>query len=607
MISITHAIPLPVAIPLIAAALLSFLGLWLSRPIIDLLAIATAAVQTLLCLRIFVGSLPGPLVYWFGNWWPRNGFAIGEDFFIDPIAAAFALLAAVLTLLALLFSWRYFEHSGNFFQPLMIIFMAAMCGFCYAGDLFNLFVFFELMSATAFALCGLKTSEPAPLQGGFNFAITNTIGGFLVLTGIALLYARTGALNMANIGRLLALTPHADALVLLSFLFIAVGYLVKGAIFPFHLWLPDAHAVAPTPVCMLFSGIMVELGIYAVARIYWTIYQVPLAAHTRELRLILVSLGAVSALVGAIMCYAQHHFKRLLAFSTVSHAGLMLIAVGLLHPLAISGFVLYVLGHGLVKAGLFAGAGIVLHRLELIGEQKLHARGRALTFTPILFLLGALALAALPPALLLTGEAATSEAAELFSYGWSKWIFFACGILTAAAVLRFTFRVFYGWGTPAPLDEPSQIGEKPETGRQQHRNVPAVLFTPAAVLILAGFGVTFIPHLHSYANAAASLFCDQQAYQSQVLDTAAVALPPLEHASTEMSSIIRGVIAAFLAVALALATIFRCRLRMNALFAALENGIPPLRAMHSGHPGDYIAWFTFGTAALGGMFVLLLR
>ena len=162
--------------------------------------------------------------------------------------------------------------------------MAAMCGFSYAADLFNLFVFFELMSVSAFALCGLKTLEPAPLQGAYNFAVVNTVGAFMVVIGIALLYARTGALNFAQIGR--SLGTHADALVLLAFLMIAVGYMVKAAIVPFHFWLVDAHAVAPTPVCVLFSGVMVELGIYAVVRVYWTIFHGTLAMHAHELRAI---------------------------------------------------------------------------------------------------------------------------------------------------------------------------------------------------------------------------------------------------------------------------------------------------------------------------------
>ncbi len=205
-------------------------------------------------------------------------------------------------------------------QPLLLVFMAAMCGFAYAGDLFNLFVWFELMSAAAFALCGLKTTEPAPLQGSFNFAITNTVGAFFIITGLALLYARTGALNMAQAGR--ALGNHADGLVLMSFVLMIAGYMVKGAIVPFHLWLPDAHAVSPTPVCILFSGIMVELGIYAIARIYWSVFATVLAEHAGGIRMIFVTFGVITAILGSMMCFAEHNLKRLLAYSTMCHSGL---------------------------------------------------------------------------------------------------------------------------------------------------------------------------------------------------------------------------------------------------------------------------------------------
>src|SRR6202012_1386070 len=154
-----------------------------------------------------------------------------------------------LTLLSLIFSWRLVESGSNHFQPLMLIFLAAMCGVSLTVDIFNLFVFFELMSTVAFALCGLKIDEPAPLQGSFNFAVTNTIAAFLVLTGIALLYSITGALNMAQSG--LAIGMRHDPLVLFAFTLLTCGFFIKAAIVPFHLWLPDAHAVAPTPVCVL--------------------------------------------------------------------------------------------------------------------------------------------------------------------------------------------------------------------------------------------------------------------------------------------------------------------------------------------------------------------
>src|SRR5207302_7083361 len=116
----------------------------------------------------------------------------------------------------------------------------------------------------------------ASLQGAINFAAVNTVAAFLVLTGIALLYGRTGALNLAQIGRAL---PAADGLVIVAFVLIACGFLVKGAMVPFHFWLADAHAVAPTPVCIIFSGVMVEAGLYAVARIYGTVFGGALAAH----------------------------------------------------------------------------------------------------------------------------------------------------------------------------------------------------------------------------------------------------------------------------------------------------------------------------------------
>jgi formate hydrogenlyase subunit 3/multisubunit Na+/H+ antiporter MnhD subunit len=141
----------------------------------------------------------------------------------DPIGAGLAVLASTLTLLSLVFSWRVMDSGSNHFQPLMLIFLGAMCGFSLTVDVFNLFVFFELMSTAAFALCGLETKEPAPLQGSFNFAVTNTIAAFLVLTSIGLLYSVTGALNMAQIG--LSLGTRHDPLILFAFALITCGFL----------------------------------------------------------------------------------------------------------------------------------------------------------------------------------------------------------------------------------------------------------------------------------------------------------------------------------------------------------------------------------------------
>ena len=129
-----------------------------------------------------------------------------------------------------------------------------MAGFCLTGDIFDLFVWFELMGVSAYALTAYRPEERGPVQGALNFAITNSIGAYLSLSGIGLIYGRTGALNMAQIGR--DITRHRpDGLVVVAFVLILMGLLIKSAIVPFRFWLADAHAVAPTPVCVLFSGV----------------------------------------------------------------------------------------------------------------------------------------------------------------------------------------------------------------------------------------------------------------------------------------------------------------------------------------------------------------
>jgi len=263
--------PLPIVVPLTAAAVLIIIGKHLHRRIMDSVAIATSAAVVVLTMALTFKSASGVIVYWFGNWRPLSPshFPIGICLAIDPIGAALASLAALLVLVAFIFSWSYFKSVGALYHALMLVFLAAMCALSLTGDLFDMFVWLEVMTAAGVALCGYKSEQSQSLQGALNFAVINTIGAFLSLTGVALLYGATGSLNLAQVGRTLAAAHLSEQFVTVAFLFTVSGFLVKSATFPFHFWLADAHAVAPTPVCILFSGIMVELGLYAIARIYW--------------------------------------------------------------------------------------------------------------------------------------------------------------------------------------------------------------------------------------------------------------------------------------------------------------------------------------------------
>lgn len=579
-----------VAIPLIVAALLGALRKLVPRWAADLVSVLTAAGNLAMSCWWMAHALQRTEVYWFGGWFPRGRMALGIGFTMDGYGCGLAALAALLTTLALIYSWKHMESGGGHYHPLMLVFLGAMSGFAITGDLFNLFVFFELMSTAAFALCGLKTHEPAPLAGAFNFAVTNSVAAFLMLTGIALLYSATGALNLAQIG--LALTGRHDRLVLAAFTFLVSGFLVKAAAFPFHFWLPDAHAVSPTSVCVLFSGIMVQLGLFGAMRIYATVFQ-GCFAGTR-IPWIFVVMGAATALWGAMMCFAEHHLKRLLAFSTISHTGLMTLAFGLWTKGALAGLFEYLVAHGLVKAALFMCAGILLHRFETMSEPALFGRGRTLKGTAPLWFLGGLGLAAAPGFALAVGESHVTDVAP-----WAEAVFFIAGAMTGAAVLRVGFRVFAGLGDAGPVDRSAKVDEKPET-KDAGRRVSPVLYIPALACIGGCMALAFWKGMTGVAEAATASFMDFSGYAHMVY-AGATAVPQAGGAHQALTQgVISAGLRALVAVAVALWAVLHLRLpRILRWPSHLEGSMRPVREMQSGHPGDYVAWLTVGCAVLG--------
>lgn len=584
---------LPVVLPLLGAALLAGLSKIISSRFSQLLAIATSLAVLAVNLFLLHSSALQPIVYWFGGWHPRHGIALGISFVIDPMGAGLAAFSAFLTIAAFVFSSQYFDSANNHFHVLMLAFLGAMCGFCLTGDLFNLFVFFELMSAAAFALCGYKTDDPGSVQGALNFAVVNTIAAYFVLTGIGLIYARTAALNMAQIGRTLAAGP-ADTLVLVGFVFLVCGYLVKAAIVPFHFWLADAHAVAPTPVCVLFSGVMVEMGLFALARIYWASFDQALHARLSALTALFVTTGIVTAFVGAFMCYLQRNVKRLLAFSTISHVGLMLIGIGLFSPKGLAGVAIYTIGHGMVKGALFLVAGILLHRFEAIDERDLHGKGRNEKWTAAVFIAGGIGLAGLPISGLALGHDVMSSAAESAGYGWVRWIFVFAGVVTAAAVLRAAGHIFLGWGPVEQRDNAPKHEEKPET-QAGHNRTPATMFLSAAVLALGGLLLGLVPALEPVVIGAAGHFENSSAYVAHVMDAAPTPSPAPER------SLPPETLTAFLSVlaAIAIASIHLWSERARKVFGKLGMPLKPLHQIHSGHVGDYVVFLTLGMACFG--------
>jgi multicomponent Na+:H+ antiporter subunit D len=605
---------LATVIPLLAAAAISALNPLLRqhRRLLDGTAILTAAAVTTLLITLMAQTAHGDVVYWFAGFRPSRGVAIGIDYAAGPLSAGLACLAALLVTAAMIFSWRYFEQVGTYYHALMLTFLAGMTGFCLTGDIFDLFVWFELMGVSAYALTAYRPEERGPIQGALNFAITNSVGAYLSLSGIAAIYGSTGALNMAQIGRDIA-RHRPGGLVVVAFLLIITGLLIKGAIVPFHLWLADAHAVAPTPVCVLFSGVMVELGLYGVARGYWSMFGQALG-HRSAITGVFVALGLLTTLVGALYCFRERHLKRLLAFSTISHAGMFLTGIALLTPLGLAGVAVYVAGHALLKAALFLCVGIVLHRLGSVNETWLHGRGRRLRYTGVVFTLAALGLSDLPPFATFLGKGWISGSGTTRGMTWIIVIFVIAAVLVGGAVLRVAGGVFYGLGDP-PGEDPEmakEASEETSETEQARQRTPLTMIVPAAVLVLAAIGIAFVPHLGPAAEAGALRFQDQTAYNATVLSGARVAHPvgifPAEHAGITVAEVVTGVGSAAGGLMLAFLALYWRRLPV--LLRGFEPGaglVRPIQRFQSGVVNDYVTWIVIGVACLGGALAFSIR
>jgi multicomponent Na+:H+ antiporter subunit D len=599
--------PLCVAIPLVIAALLTFAGGFLSRIVVDLIATLTALASLVMTILLLVHVSSGLEVYWFADWRVTHGVAVGIDFAVGPIGAGLAAFVSLLMVLALVSGIRGLDVKHPYYQVLMLTFLAGMVGFCLSGDLFNMFVLFELMSISAVALVGYKVQEQAALEGGLNFAVINTIGGFLFLLGIGLVYSRTGALNLAQIGHYLAHSGN-DRVVVVAFALIASGLLIKAAVVPFHFWMADAYAVALTPVCLLLAGAMSELGLYGLGRIYFSAFQPALAGHTAVLRAIFVGIGLLTSLWGGLMALAEDHLKRLLAFVTIAFIGVFLTGLGLLTADGVAGTAVYVLADGFGKALLFACAGMIQHRLGHLSQSRLHGLGRPLRVIGALFLAGGLLIASIPPFGPFLGKSMIEDAAVKAGYGFVPPFVVLSSALCGAAVLRAYARVFLGWGKAAEAKADDADRDTRPEAQDANDQTPLLQLLPACVLLAGAIGVGVWFGFADLAETAADRFTDVHGYMATVLSDSPHLLAPGHSSSPEWFDWLYCGAATLASLAFAAAGLWGRRYLPRAcqVTDTVARALRPLRRTHSGQIGDYTAALTLGVGVFGGLLAITL-
>jgi len=597
---VTWLPPLLVAVPLLTAAVVAGGDHVTPRVLQNAIGVAGSAATCGLGIVLFRAAERHQVLTWAGGWRPRGGVVIGIDLAADPLGAGLCALIGAVVCAALVYSWAYMPEAAKLYDTLLLLSCAAMCGFALSGDLFNLFVWLELASVAAFALTGFEVRQLGPLQGALNFSIVNTLGGYFVLIGIALLYARTGALNLAQIGSALA-GRRPDGLVIVAMTFVVCGFLTKAAVVPFHLWLADAYAVAPVPVCLVFAGVMTDIGLFGVARVYATTFSGVFAAHARELGDLLLWLGIVSALLGGVMTLLQRHLKRMLAYSVVCHLGIMLAGIGLLSPKGLAGAAAMLVAHGLATGALFLATGILLAWLGSVDELELRGRARRRPWLAALWFGGTIALIGPPYVGVYLGHSEIDDAAAALGRHWVQPLLWFASSLAAAALLRVGGRIFLGLGfSTAPFLSPEVRERPPKRGA----SVPLLAAT-TAVFVVASLVVSVVPGLAPRLDDGAARFLDRAAYVRDVVHGAAAgAGPQLPYAlaHTSLETLLYSLGATLLAFALAAAGLAR-----PGLVRILERPVIALKRVHSGVVGDYVTWFALGTAMIGGVWALTLR
>lgn len=496
-------VALPVVLPIMAAAISVAVGVRrLAQRAVTLVVLAVVVVVS--AVLVVRADDVGHVVQRSGGW----SAPLGITLVVDRFAAVMLLVSSVVLLAVAIYAIGQSgaERERVAFHPLYLVLAAGVFTSFVTADLFNLFVAFEMMLAASYVLITLG-GRPDQVRSGMTYVVISLVASTLFITVLALLYAATGTVNMADLSQRLTEVDPALREGFAVMLLVVFG--IKAGLFPLFFWLPDSYPTAPGPVTAIFAGLLTKVGVYAIIRTQTLMFG-PGVDGPSWMGPLLLWVAGLTMVVGVIGAIAQDDMKRILAFHIISQIGYMIFGLGLATVAGLAGAVFYIVHHIIVKTALFLVAGLVSRRA---GSSRLSEVGGLVRDAPviaILFAVPALSLAGLPPfsgflakfALVDAGIAASSWVPVAASL--------AVGLFTLFSMTKIWSGVFWGVPEDSPTDAPTT----------DHRfGAPALMLAPTAALAIASIAVSVAAGpLYDVSERAATDLLERTAYVEAVLD-----------------------------------------------------------------------------------------
>lgn len=326
----------------------------------------------------------------------RAGIDIGFPFQLalraDSLGLFLSLITTIVWFMASIYSIEYIHERKGVFACFLLLSLYGMLGITLAENFFTLLIFFEVFSIASAILVIHDLSEKA-VRAGYQYVFISVVGTAALIVGVVILFAKTGSLDLVGPG-LAGLTSKSFGV--LAFWLIITGFAVKAGLFPVHIWLPEAHPIAPSPASALLSGVMIKAGAYGIIRVVYGVYGSNIATGFSTNKILLI-LAIISMIGGSLAAITQTEIKKMLAYSSIAQMGYIVLGAALLSPIALTGAILHIFNHAIMKSTLFLSAGSIIHKTGLRQMEDLKGIGKRMPYTMTAFTLAALSMIGIPP------------------------------------------------------------------------------------------------------------------------------------------------------------------------------------------------------------------